>query len=415
MKSFVRFAVAASVMLITAQPVLAQANDPGRLYGRVVTMDGTEFEGFIRWDNNEGHWTDQLDASKRLPRRFMREAERLSGERYERERPVRVLGIRVGSERESRWSNSASATIRFGHIRQIQVLDDTHGLLVLKSGEEQELSRSSSDLGRSLDLVVEEVGGGQAELGWDDIDFIEFMPAPAVESPFGARLYGTLTTRGGDEFSGWITWDRDEIFGVDELDGRASSRRSRSVPFSNITAIERESSSRARVSLADGREITMSGTNDVNRENRGIFISDPGLGRVEVKWDEFRDVQFHEPPANLSYDMFDGGRRLEGTVYGAEGESYTGTIRWDNDEQWTWEGLDGDFQGIEFDVEFGMIRTIERVSYRSSRITLLDGRDFLMRGSNDVNDENKGIFVRTQDGETVMLYWDELDRVEFSN
>ena len=38
-----------------------------------------------------------------------------------------------------------------------------------------------------------------------------------------------------------------------------------------------------------------------------------------------------------------------------------------------------------------------------------------MRGSNDVNDDNKGIFVRLEDGETVMLQWGEFQRVEFRN
>jgi hypothetical protein len=376
-------------------------------------MDGTEFVGFIRWDNNEGHWTDQLDATKRLPRRFMREAERLSGESYEVRRPIRILGVRIGWETDSRWTNSASSAVRFGHIRQIQVLDGSHGLLVLKSGEEQELSSSSSDLGGGLEIVLEEANGNEAELGWDDIDFVEFQPAPrGAVSPFGERLYGTVTTRGGDAFSGWITWDRDEIFGADELNGQEGRRR-RNIEFGDIASIEHLSSSRALVTLRDGQEVEMSGTNDVNSQNRGIFISDPELGRVEVKWGELSEARFHEPPANLSYGEFDGGQRLAGTVITEDGRRFTGTIRWDNDEQWTWEALNGDYQGMEFHVELGLVAAIEPASSTSARVTLLDGREFVLRGSNDVNDENKGIFVRLDEGETVMLKWDEFQRVEF--
>jgi hypothetical protein len=55
------------------------------------------------------------------------------------------------------------------------------------------------------------------------------------------------------------------------------------------------------------------------------------------------------------------------------------------------------------------------VSRSSVRVTLLDGREFVMRGSNDVNDENKGIFVKQADGETVLVDWEEFDRVEFRN
>ena len=413
MRSIVRFAIVVSLTAAVVPAAFAQANDQGRLYGRVVAMDGSEFQGFIRWDNNEGHWTDQLDASKRLPRRFMLEAQRLSGEKYEQRRAVRVLGIRVAWETESRWASSASSAIRYGHIRGIQVLDNTHGLLVLKSGEEQEFSSSSSDLGRGLEIIVQEGNGSAAELKWNDIDYIEFMPAPRRESPFGKRLYGTLSTRGGNEFSGWITWDRDEIFGPDELNG-VDGRRSRFITFDNIAVIERVSSSRALATTVDGRQVEMSGNNDVNSENRGIFISDPGLGRVEVKWGEFRSVRFHEPPS-MSYDEFDGGRRLTGTVFAEDGNSFTGAIRWDNDEQWTWEVLNGDSQNLVFHMEFGLISSIERASYTSARVTLLDGRQFVLRGSNDVNDRNKGIFIRVDDGETVMLDWDEFERVEFRN
>jgi len=56
-----------------------------------------------------------------------------------------------------------------------------------------------------------------------------------------------------------------------------------------------------------------------------------------------------------------------------------------------------------------------RASDTSARVTLLDGRRFVLRGSNGVNDENKGIFIRIDDGETVMLDWDEFERVEFRN
>jgi hypothetical protein len=32
-----------------------------------------------------------------------------------------------------------------------------------------------------------------------------------------------------------------------------------------------------------------------------------------------------------------------------------------------------------------------------------------------VNDENKGVFIEQDSGDTVMVYWDEFERVEFDN
>lgn len=413
MRALLRLALALLFTATITPAASAQSDDPGRLYGRVVTMDGSEFVGFIRWDNNEGHWTDQLDVSKRLPRRFMREAQRLSGRSLGERRPVG--GIRVGWEATSQWPSTASAAVRFGHIRQIVVLDDSHGLVVLKSGEEQEFSSSSTDLGQGLQVVVEEANGSEAELSWADIDYVEFRPAPRrTSSPFGERIYGTLTTRAGDEFSGWITWDRDELYARDELDGDEDGVR-RSVAFGTIASVEAVSSSRALVRLRDGRVMELTGTNDVNSENRGIFISDPALGRVEAKWSQLANIRFHEPPSDLEYEAFDGGRRLRGTVVAEDGRRITGTVRWDNDEEWTWEMLNGNYREMEVLVEFGTIASIERVSSESARVTLLDGREFVLRGSNDVNNENKGIFVHGDEGNAVMVRWGDFRRIDFQH
>jgi len=46
-----------------------RASGDNRLYGRVVTVRGREYEGYLRWDRNEGSWADLLDANKRVPSR----------------------------------------------------------------------------------------------------------------------------------------------------------------------------------------------------------------------------------------------------------------------------------------------------------------------------------------------------------
>ena len=104
-----------------------------------------------------------------------------------------------------------------------------------------------------------------------------------------------------------------------------------------------------------------------------------------------------------------------GTVYDEDGDEYTGYILWDNDEEYTWEVLDGDYRGVSFDITFANIKSIEKLSRRTSRVTLWDGRQFKLRDSNDVDDDNNGIFVTsTPEGEPeTSLDWDEFERVEF--
>ncbi|MFQ5454301.1 MAG: hypothetical protein ACE5D6_08960, partial [Candidatus Zixiibacteriota bacterium] len=69
---------------------------------------------------------------------------------------------------------------------------------------------------------------------------------------------------------------------------------------------------------------------------------------------------------------------------------------------------------IEFDIEFGFIKNIVKKSYRSAVVTVWDGRDFRLRGSNDVDEDNKGIFIILEDGDEVEVDWDDFARAEFN-
>ena len=237
--------------------VVAPLSGSNRLYGTVTTVYGSEFTGYIRWDRNEGSWVDLLDASK--PRR--------------------------------RGGSSVSG-IRFGHVDRIDVVDRSSARFTLKSGDEMVLNSRASDLGTQLrSLVVDEGAGNVAEFEWRDLEVIDFSE-PGSRGPSESRLFGTLTTRTGAQFTGYITWDVDEIYSTDILDGDLDGRRME-VPFGTIESIERHSSWGARVTLKTGESMILEDTNDVDSSIRNISISDPALGQVLLEWDDFDMVRFH--------------------------------------------------------------------------------------------------------------------------
>lgn len=342
------------------EPVAPPATISGshRLYGTVTTRRGDQYTGFIRWDRNEGSWADLLDAAK------------------------------VG--RRGRISRTSS--IRFGHVDRIEVLSRDRALFTLRSGEEVELGARATDLGTGLRaLEVHSPGGNTAAFEWRDLDVIDFQPAPEDATPTEERLYGTLTTSSGLEFTGYVTWDIDEIYSTDKLDGEERGY-DRDIPFGDIERIQRNSHSSARVTMRDGDEIVLRGTNDVDSSNRGITVSDPDLGQIEVQWDDFDQVRFHPAEVEARLETFDGGHLIHGTVVTASGEEITGNIRWDNDESYSWEMLDGEYRDVEFSVEFGNIARIVRTN-RGADVTLKDGRTFELSDSNDVDDDNGGITI----------------------
>ena len=171
--------------------VVAPLMGINRIYGTVTSRSGRQYTGFIRWDRNEGSWTDFLDARK--PNN--RGSENISG-------------------------------IRFGHVSSIEVLNDHSALFTLKSGEQVQLNSNASDLGTGLRaLIVDQPDGSSYEFSWRDLDIIDFLPVPSSHKPKEGRLYGTLTTRSGMEFTGIVTWDVAEIYTTDILDGDLDGRR----------------------------------------------------------------------------------------------------------------------------------------------------------------------------------------------
>jgi hypothetical protein len=362
---------------VRVEPVRAPLTGINRLYGTVTTVYGSEFTGYIRWDRNEGSWTDLLDATK--PRR--------------------------------RGGTSVSG-IRFGHVDRIDVTGRSSAAFTLRNGERMELLANASDLGSGLRaLLVQEADGNVVEFEWRDLESIDFE-APGSTPPAESRMHGTVTTRSGIEFTGYVTWDVDEIYSSDVLDGDANGERMR-IPFGEIESIERNSSWSSRVTLTNGQQYVLEGTNDVDGSNSGIEVSDATLGAVKLEWDEFDRVEFHGTEDEVAAANFDGGRRIEGTVIDKFGDRYTGQIVWDADEAYTWEMLNGEVRDVELHIEFGQIQRIER-SRNGSTVTLKDGRTFELSGSNDVGRGNRGLTIRT-DGRDFEVDWSDFAEVTFSH
>jgi hypothetical protein len=386
-------------------PAVARAGSTGRIHGTITTVDGDTYEGLIRWDKNEASWFDILNGNKEIR----------DGHRIRRHERIRVFGITIGERTSSGDIGSAQSGLCFGHIKSLEPAGRDEARLVLKSGQKIVLEGGSSDIGAGIrEIVIEDVKEGEISLDWEDIERIEFSQGAAtLASQFGERLYGTLKTRRGDEFTGWVSWDADELFSEDILNGE-EGRRERKMRFSKLASIERRSSSSAVLALASGGEMVLDGTNDVDKGNRGIAVFDPSFGQVEVDWSEFDRLDFQTPPAPPAYADFDGGRPLQGAVFTKNGERHPGTIRWDDDETHTWEILDGESRGADFDVVFGAIKEIKRQGFRSAVVMTWSGRTLRLDGSNDVDSGNRGIYVESPDGKETKIEWDEFDRVEFT-
>jgi hypothetical protein len=373
----------------------------GEIYGKIETTRGEVLTGPIRWDANDNFWGDQLNARKTEP---IQERDPEDGFRFS------LFGWEIINNSSSHGRAYKQFSVPFGHLRSIEPEGTSGAVLELKNGSRVHVERSSSDIGRGLELVIEDAERGAVEIPWRRLARVEFT-GNRNEGRDGQRLYGTVTSRAG-EFTGFIIWDRDESLATDILDGEEGGR-DHEIPFHEITTIAPAGSGSARVGLKSGEELTLRGTNDVNSDNRGVIVVLKGLGTVEVGWRDLEKAVFRDPPASPTYGEFDGGRRLSGKVRTPGGQVYEGEITWDMDESYSWESLDGEVDDIEYSILFQYVHSIKPAGSHGAEVRLTDDRSLVLEGSNDVNAENRGVMITAADGTTTVLGWEDVGQVEF--
>ncbi len=132
-----------------------------------------------------------------------------------------------------------------------------------------------------------------------------------------------------------------------------------------------------------------------------------GAGEIKLKWDRIDEIRFMSTPASIKKTF---GAPIYGTVYTEKGDEFRGYIQWDHDERLSVDELDGDNRDGEMSIAFSKIKSIEKEG-NGSLVILEGGREFKLRGSNDVNNENRGIIVNVSEFGRVDIPWDELIRL----
>jgi hypothetical protein len=395
-----------AAVVTAAVPPATAAPTEGFLYGRIVTRDGNTYQGRLRWEEEEAFWGDYFNSTKEhnpwvslAPRR----------ERDSRRRTIEIFGVEIGTIGGWRDGHAKRQFVaRFGDIAKIEPGRGDRVLVTLKNGTPFELDGGSNDVGATV--RVWDGRFGVVEVEWRRIASIELLPTP----PLGAapqRLHGTVQTRVGD-FTGFVQWDQDECLGSDVLDGETRDGDMK-IPMGNIRAIEKRSSSSSRVYLRDGRDVTLSGTNDVNRSNRGIFVDDPRYGRVLVSWEAFERVDFSDGGSGPGYGDYPAGAPLSGTVTVADGRRLTGRLVYDLDESETTEMLDGEWRDIDYSIPFGLVAAVVPRG-NASRVILRSGEELVLEGTADVSPDNAGMLVFAGGSENpTYVPWRDVERIDF--
>jgi hypothetical protein len=253
-------------------------------------------------------------------------------------------------------------------------------------------------------------------------------------------IYGTITTRDGNTYTGTMRWGRQEVFWDDlfnatkesnpwahyvsrdreERDGRYklkvfgisiyNSFAGAHVficRFGDIRTIKNGRRGKATIMMKNGSEYDVESGGDIDVK---IRVLDENLGKFYVKWDNIKTIEFKPTPRSARTE----GYRLKGTLKTFE-KDFKGFIMWDAEECLSTDILDGQTDDGDMEIEFGNIRSIKRLSSRACKVTLKDGRSFRLSGTNDVNDDNRGIYVQDDRFGKIEVQWDEFREVIYED
>ena len=178
------------------------------------------------------------------------------------------------------------------------------------------------------------------------------------------------------------------------------------IRFGHVRHIRSLGSNQALFTLRSGHQVGMQGrSTDLGRAMRDIEITSLSDGQTSLQWDDLAFVRFHGTDSEVSWNDFDGGAQLRGTVITTSGDEFSGDIKWDLDEYQSWEMLNGNVRGAELDVEFSNIARIVKYEHGSA-VVLRDGRSLTLSGSNDVDSGHRGIVVTSGDQSRTVKWAD---------
>lgn len=401
-------------LALAAVPATAAEGD-GFIYGTLTTDQGEQHTGFLRWDSEEAYW-DDLFHSRQTHAQFFDHIDLkvLYEERKRKYFAEHGLFDRLAwtlSNRDDQDRPTRLFTVRFGDMTAIDVDQDEETITVtMTDGREVGVWGYANDV--SSDILVYAGTDEPVIVEWDDLIRIDFAQAPPEAVPYARRIHAAVKTRGGEDLAGYLMWDESECTTTDVIDADEGD-----VLLGDIRRMVRRDEGGSEATMTDGEVRILTGTNDVDRGHRGVFVEIPAAGRVAVDWKDFDEASFRtDRGSGPGRDTYPAIRELQGTVTDSEGARHTGRVVHDLDEAWTCDILDGRHEKWTWEIPFGNVAAITKTGEEDGiRVTLRDGRALDLEGFQDTGQTHAGYLVfPAGGGDPVHVPWSRFQSVEFT-
>lgn len=392
------------------------ANPEPIIYGTVTDQKGQTHTGSIRWGDQETFLSDIFNGHKTGTVGFEHltddEREALLDHQPGPQASIGALQITFksffGKEIDPPYFN-----VPFGAIKELAIDADQplftatlhDGTTIVSNGE------SSNDL--QSDIFVKDAQGNIKEFDMDDLTLVTFSKAPPEALTFGDGIYGTVTSSIGT-FQGRVMWDKDERLTDEELDGNDDTGKDHEIKFADIKSIEKNGN-HSLVELTDGNTLNLTGTNDVNTSNRGIWVDHPDLGRVTIEWSQFNKLVIEDVAVEwLDFDDHAQVQKpLSGTVTLKDGSTVQAdAITYDMSLVSPADLLYADVNEANRQIPLRLIKQITVKHDQAVELTMLDGSTLLAYGNKHVTRDNNGLLLKSAENYR-WVPWAEVQSIQF--
>jgi hypothetical protein len=282
----------------------------------------------------------------------------------------------------------------------------------MQSGVKFDLSGSGyNDVNTKVSVIDKEIG--QIDVNWDRIARVEFKKTPSkLANTFGQPVFVTVTTFDGS-FTGTLQWDHEERLTTDN-DGDTDDGRV-SIELGKIKSIERIQN-RSKITTESGRVLELSGTNDVNSENRGILITQANGTMVDIPWREFRKLTVEKSKSGIlkGYDDFKNQKDIQAKVKSTKSKTTSGKTVIDLDEEYGFEMIQGRDCELEYSIPVASIKKMSPKGTTSTEIELKSGEKLNLKDSQDLGKMNQGVLIFSSTDKPEYLPWNEVEEIEIN-
>lgn len=269
------------------------------------------------------------------------------------------------------------------------------------------------------------------------------IPLPALTQSAQGYIYGTVVTDSDEEYTGFIRWGKEEMYwhdifnsiktrnlkasksqddqkGWQDINWNISSiwkdtylpsSHSFACFFGDIASMKIKRGKRVDLTFKNGYTMEVEGgSNDIGTTLR---VHDYELGKIKIDWDDIENIYFEDAPENIKPPY---GKPLYGVLKTDRRQKFEGYIKWDLDERAGYDIMDGDNKQGTQKIPFEKISVLEKAQGNDALwVTFESGREFKLWGSNDCDDDNRGIAVFIDEVGSIEVDWEEFQSLELIN